>query len=236
LYVSKHEDSNAINILTDLTEQFASSPLSEKAKTMIDVLHRRKEIESYLTNLQITRLPEDEPSPIVNLNPIENIVEKKEIRKADSVVSKPANKAAQQHVVDTVQAVASNRSYSFQPTDQQFVGILLTKVDPVYANETKNAFNRYNQMNFYNQKINVSNTKVSDSLNLVLLGPFSDAASALMYVDKVQPKAAGIIIPWLKPEKYSFTIISQPNLDILNDTKDLDGYKAVIHAALPAKF
>lgn len=235
-FVSRHEDSTAINTLNSLTEQFASSPLSEKAKTMIDVLKRRKEIETYLTNLKITRLPDDEPAPIVNLNPVENIIEKKEMKKVDSIVSKPTNKAAEQHVIDTVKTITSKRGYVFQPTDQQFVGILLNKVDPVYANETKNAFNRYNQMNFYNQKINVSNTKISDSLNLVLLGPFSDAASALIYVNKVKPKAAGIIIPWLKPEKYSFTIISQPNLDILNDTKDVEGYKAVIHSALPDKF
>ena len=74
-------------------------------------------------------------------------------------------------------------------------------------------------MNFYNQKINVSSSKLNDSLNIVLLGPFSDAASALIYVDKVKPQAAGVIIPWLKPDKYNFTIISQPNLDILNRYK-----------------
>jgi hypothetical protein len=48
---------------------------------MIDVLSRRSEIEDYLTNLQITRLPEDEPSPIVDLNPVAKISEKKEIKK-----------------------------------------------------------------------------------------------------------------------------------------------------------
>jgi len=69
-----------------------------------------------------------------------------------------------------------------------------------------------------------------------LLGPFADAASATIYLDKVKPKAPGVIIPWLKPEKYSFTIISQPNLDILNDTKDLNGYKALLEKVLPGKF
>jgi hypothetical protein len=77
---------------------------------------------------------------------------------------------------------------------------------------------------------------VNDSLNVVLLGPFTDAASALIYVDKVKPKAASMIIPWLKPEKYNFTIISQPNLDILNDTKDVNGYKSLMEKVLPGKF
>jgi hypothetical protein len=113
---------------------------------------------------------------------------------------------------------------------------MLNKVDPVYANETRNAFNRYNQINFYNQKINITSAKLNDSLSLVLLGPFTDAASAMIYVDKIKPKAPSEIIPWLKPEKYSFTIISHPNLDVLNDTKDVNGYKALIEKVLPGKF
>jgi outer membrane protein assembly factor BamD (BamD/ComL family) len=235
-YVSKHDDSTAINTLTSLTQQFGSSPLSQKAETMIDVLHRRSEIESYLTNLQVTRLSDDEPSPVVNLNPVENIIDKKEIKKADSVVTKPVTKVAQQKT-DTVKSISgAAKTFVFNASDQQFVGIILNKVDPVYASETKNAFNRYNQSNFYNQRINVTNTKLNDSLNIVLLGPFTDAASALIYVDKVKPKTAGQIIPWLKPDKYSFTIISQSNLDVLNDTKDMNGYKSLMDKVLPGKF
>jgi outer membrane protein assembly factor BamD (BamD/ComL family) len=234
-YVSKREDSVAIDKLTSLTSQFASSPLSQKAQTMIDVLGRRQEIEAYLTNLQITRLPEDEPSPVVDLNPVENLVDKKEIKK-DSVVSKPANKVANPNV-DTLKTISGAvRTYVFNASDPQFVAIMLNKVDPVYANEARNAFNRYNQINLYNQKINVASSKVNDTLNVVLLGPFSDAATAMIYVNKVKPQAAGTIIPWLKPEKYNFTIISQSNLDILNDTKDLQGYKSLIEKVLPGKF
>ena len=234
-YVSKREDSSAINTLTDITQQFASSPLSQKAQTMIDVLHRRKDIESYLTNLQITRLSDDEPSRVINLNPVENLVDKKEIKR-DSVVSKAADKTANPHV-DSIKAISGAlKSYVFTATDQQFVGIILNKVDPVYANETKNAFNRYNKMNFYSQTIGVSSSKINDSLNIVLLGPFTDAASALIYVDKVKPYTAGTIIPWLKQDKYSFTIISQSNLDFLNSTQDLQGYKSLIDKVLPGKF
>ncbi len=234
-FVSRHDDSSAIKTLTQLKSQFASSPLSQKAQTMIDVLRRRKEIETYLANLKITRLPEDEPSPVVDLNPVENIVEKKEIKK-DSVVTKPANKTASV-ATDTIKTVSGAvRTFVFNAADQQFVGIILNKVDPVYATETGNAFNRYDQINFYNQKINITHAKLNDSLNLVLLGPFADAASAMIYVDKVKPKASGEIIPWLKPEKYSFTIISQPNLDILNNNKDINGYKSLIEKVLPGKF
>jgi tetratricopeptide (TPR) repeat protein len=234
-YVSKHEDSVAIETLTSLISQFAGSPLATKAQTMIDVLKRRPEIEAYLTNLQITRLSEDETSPIVNLNPVENIIEKKELKK-DSVVNKGVTAVAKPNVDSMKQIGGAVRTYVFNASEQQFVGIILTNVDPVYANETRNAFNRYNQANFYNQKIDVASSKLSDSISVVLLGPFTDAASALIYVDKVKPNASTMIIPWLKPEKYSFTIISQPNLDVLNSTKDINSYKALIEKVLPGKF
>ena len=234
-YVSKREDSTAINKLTALNTQFAGTPLAQKAQTMINVLKKRKEIETYLTNLKVTRLPDDEPSPIVNLNPVENLVEKKQIKK-DSIVSSPVKKVAQQKV-DTVKSITgAAKTYVFNASDSQYVGIILNKVDPVYANETRNAFNRYNQANLYNQKINITSNKLNDSLNVVLLGPFTDAASALVYVDKVKPQTAGTIIPWLKPDKYSFTIISQTNLDIMNNTKDVQGYKSLIEKVLPGKF
>ena len=122
-FVSKHDDTTAISTLTDLTNEFATSPLSQKAQTMIEVLRRRGEIENYLTNLQITRLPDDEPSAIVNLNPVENLVEKKEIKK-DSLVNKPVTVIAKPNV-DTLKTITGNvNTYVFNANDQQFVAIL----------------------------------------------------------------------------------------------------------------
>ncbi len=234
-FISKHEDSAAIETLTSLTSQFAESPLSEKAQIMIDVLNRRSEIEAYLTNLQITRLTEDESSPVVDLNPVENIIDKKEIKR-DSIVSNPVDKTVKANV-DSLKTISGTvRTYVFNPSEQQFVAVLLNKVDPVYANETRNAFSRYNQINYYNQKINVTSSKFNDSLNIVLVGPFSDAATAVIYYDKVKPKAPSVIIPWLKPEKYSFTMISQSNFDVLTETKDIEGYKLLMEKMLPGKF
>ena len=46
-YVKQQEDSIAINRLQSLSTAFPKSPLAEKAITMIDVLKRRKQIESH---------------------------------------------------------------------------------------------------------------------------------------------------------------------------------------------
>lgn len=239
-YMNERQDSVAIDKLSNLQQRAAGTPLAEKAERMIDVLNRRDEIESYLTQLQIERYKDDEPAPVINLTPIQTTIQKKEIIPAkDSVVTKPGVITQQAKVItDTAKAEtkAIIRSYTYNPLDGQFAAIVMDNVAPVYINESKNAFSRYNQANFYNQKINVTIQKIDDRYSLVLMGPFKDAADASIYTDKVKPQASGRIIPWLKSDKYSFIIISQYNLDVLSETKDMDGYRSLLQEALPGKF
>ena len=140
--------------------------------------------------------------------------------------------------VDTTNKVAAPviRSYQFNAKDSQFVTILLDKVAPVFVNEARNAFNKYNQINFYNQKLNITTAPIDERYSLVLIGPFTDAAVAVEYVDKVRPATGSRILPWLTPDKYTYTIISQSNLALMKDIKDVDSYKQLIDKVLPGKF
>lgn len=234
-YVTKREDSTAIEKLTNLQTMYAQTPLAEKAETMIDVLGRRQEIEAYLTNLQIKRY-EDSDMPFVDLNPSKPVFERKEI-KQDSSVTKPVTEISKPTVDTTTKVIAPVlKTYQFNPRDSQYVTILLDKVAPVFVNEARNAFNKYNQINFYNQKLNISTTPIDDRYSLVLIGPFTDAAVAVEYVDKVKPVTGSRILPWLTPDKYTYTIISQNNLDLMKDIKDVESYKKIIDTALPGKF
>ena len=85
-YIKERQDSVAINKLNDLQKTHSTSPLAGKAKTMVDVLKRRAEIEKYLTDLQITRMPEDSIGniPEVVAIPERKLVSKAEMDKADS--------------------------------------------------------------------------------------------------------------------------------------------------------
>lgn len=233
-YVSVHEDSTAINRLTNLQTLTTDTAFAEKATTMIDVLHRRREIETYLTNLQIKRYEEDE-TPIINLTQLQPTIKKVEVTR-DSVKSNPVTQQAATKVDTAGKAPTIVRTYEFNPKDQQYVVILLDKVAPVYINEAKNAFTRYNQINFYSQKLNITPVKLDDRYNLVLVGPFEDAVAAVNYVDKTKPQTTGRILPWLTPDKYSYGIMSQSNLDIMQETKDVDSYKKLLEKVLPGKF
>jgi len=69
-HIKQEEDSLAIEQLTNIKSKFPDHGLAGKATIMIDVLKRRKEIEAYLTNLEVTRNEDDDlmaktlPTPI----------------------------------------------------------------------------------------------------------------------------------------------------------------------------
>jgi hypothetical protein len=69
-----------------------------------------------------------------------------------------------------------------------------------------------------------------------MIGPFTNALAATQYVDKTKPLVSGRILPWLTPDKYSYSIISESNLGVLKDNKDLEGYKKLLHSVLPNEF
>ncbi len=234
-YVANRDDSTAISRLGNISTLYPKTSLAEKAATMIDVLRRRSEIEKYLTNLQITRYPDDTATQVVDLTSVKPTIQKVEVEN-DSLVSNPVKQTAKTQVDSSQKAPATIKSFEFNAKDQQYVVILLDKVDPVYINEARNAFNRYNQITFYDQKIDLIPVKLDERYNLVLIGPFSDAVSAVNYVDKTKPVTTTRIIPWLTADKYSYAIISESNLSLLKDTKDVEGYKNLLEKVLPGKF
>ncbi|MDQ2751506.1 MAG: tetratricopeptide repeat protein [Bacteroidota bacterium] len=238
-YVSEHNDSAALRELQNIEIQFTKSPLAVKAATMIDVLRRRREIENYLTKLQVTRNEDSSGSPIINLNSTEVTANKPVRVHTDSIVSQPPPVAKAPVIkTDTTSAKPTvAKAFKYNPADPQFIALLLDKVAPVFASEAKNAFNRYDKQTFYNMpQLNANNVKLDDRYNLVLIGPFTDAVAAFDYIDKVKPITAGKILPWLTPDKFGFTMISQANLDLLNENKDVEGYKKLIQKAVPGKF
>lgn len=247
-YVKQREDSTAIRVLTNLQTLHPDSELAPKAKIMVDVLKRRTEIENYLTNLevnasdrQLTNSPKQNttpanPSPAIPkpVAPVSGNV-KDTLPKAKVPDVKP-NVPVMKDTVSAVVKPTVVKDFSFIAADQHFVVVLLDKVNDVYVSEAGNAFNRYNREVFYNQKITISPVKIDDRYNMVLQGPFDNAAAAIAYIDKVKPVTKGRILPWLDAAKYSFIVISNANLELLKTNKDMDAYQQLIRQAFPDKF
>lgn len=234
--IKQRNDSVAKQSLQTLISQDPNAPMAMKAQRMIDVLNRRREIEDELNRYQITAPQKDTVAKevVVIIPPI----------KKDTIAITPKNDMViipPKHIVDTtarkpiVQPKASS-VYKFDAGMKHYAMIILDKVDPLFVNEVKNAFNRYNKEVYYNQTYDITTVDFDADKKLVLIGNFANAQEVVDYIQKSKRIAANEIIPWLKADKYSFSIMTDTNLPILLDKKDLGQYKQFLDQNLPGKF
>jgi tetratricopeptide (TPR) repeat protein len=303
--IRARRDPQARSILSTIQAKWPKTPIAAKAANLLDVLSRRKEIEDYLTRLQVTRAKDEDSIVVDNTKPTPAPDNRPRLVRNDSnllIKNKPAagkpgagidklktdsaamNKivmdssrmtqlrqlqdslkaaaikasndsaraAAIRHATDSINAVMArikdstdrlaanlrslNSVFSLAPDKPHSVLIVLNKVDPVYVNETKNAFSRYNTEEYYSQQLTTASSDLTDSIKMVVIGSFGNANDALDYLQKAKALAPRQIVPWLPAGKYSFLIISGPNLDLLLNNKDLSAYRKFLQAAYPGKF
>ena len=218
-HVKNRDDSAAIKGLQTIIDNNPTSPLKEKAATMIDVLKRRAEIETYLTSLEITRAGEDKPI---------------KVDEKPKAVIKPTTPVIKDSVKKTIPPLTSG-PFVMSVTSPHHVLMIMNKVDQVYVTEARNAFNRYNRQNYYGQTINIIKDVLDAENNLLVISSFADAATALLYYDKIKRNAAAEI-SWLPANKYSFLIITDENLQLLKTNKNLTGYKNLLNTQFPNRF
>jgi len=317
-YIHVQQDSAARVVLNHIINRYTGTPIAEKAKTFLDVLSRRKQIEAYLTHLQIERAKEDsvvtfddrslsrtidssrtrkQPTAdttevavakrnLGNLQPgrqkredsARNVAPRPKIDNTQlaQIKASASQLAMLQRQMDSLETVArkaqadslanatarsrldsirnvlqkfrtdserlvkrlqSQQSmFTFSPDQPHNVALLVTKVDPVYVTETRNAFNRYDRENYYNQPMTINNASFDDSTKLVVIGGFANASAALAYLEQARKLAPREIIPWLPVTKYSFIIITDDNLERLKSSKDLPEYRKFLSAFFPGKF
>ena len=235
-YIKQRDDAKATEILNAVIAQGPNTPMAAKAKTMIDVLSRRQKIENELANLNIQRAEEPKPVYVDTTTQQDTVVitplpqKEKPIEIPKVTDEKPVLKTA-----DTVANKPIISSYTFKPEDKYYAVVILSKVDMVWVNETKNAFNIYNRGKFYNRQFEYNVNQLNPEYKLLLIGSFDNAQAAADYVQSVKPVSKSQIIPWLAEEKYSYTI-SASNLEILKTQQDIGLYKQFIEKNLPGKF
>lgn len=243
-YVSERQDSIAKTKLNTLVQRFPTSPIQPQAQLMLHILSQRKEIETYLTNLQITKL--EDTDEVFTRKGIDeqyqvNIEKKQEVKVKDSITA-PITQKTVFNIPKVAGAPIDTSSkngippYIISVDSAHYVMILLDKVARVFATETGNAFNKFNRQNYNNQNLGMRIQPLDDRYQLALIGPFKDAGDAYIYIDKVAPITPVRILPWLGKDKYSFSMISERNLQILLQYKNLADYQAKLHDVLPGKF
>lgn len=231
-YVKQKDDVNAIATLNKIISQYPSSPMAAKALTMIDVLNRRDEIEKELAALKVERTI---PKPVVKTDTVTTVIPQKPVE-IKPVIEKPIEQKPVITKTDSIVTKPIITPFVLKPEDKHQVMILLHKVDNVWGNEAKNAFNLYNRGKYYNWTFTLDLVPLSGEYKLLLIGEFENLQAAIDYVSVVKPISPTQIIPWLKGDKYSFSVISGSNLELLKSTGQIDLYREFINKNLPGKF
>ncbi len=232
-YVKCGYDSEAVNNLNTLIGLYPESPLVAKATALIDVLTRRKEIETYLNNLEVTRVEEDDKILI----PTDQKIERKTIESDKK--SEPKIKGLKSMVKMKDSAISMlpgtfEGVFKWQPDKPHLVVMILKDVDQVYVNEAKVAFQRFNSSNNFSTK-NIVKDALDTKNNLLVFSSFENAEDATSYLDKIK-KVAPTQISWLAASKYMFIIIHEDNLNKLKSNKELDTYRKLLNNQYPGKF
>lgn len=238
-YIKQRQDNKATEILNAIIAKDPKSAMAEKATTMIDVLSRRQKIEDELRGLNVQRMEVKKPTPPdTTFNKVDTAIFTPVVKQPDNnpTVVKPAENKPTVNTIDTLTNRPLVTSYTFKPEDKYFTAIILKKVDMVWVNETKNAFNIYNRGKYYNKQFEYTTITLNPETRLLLIGNFNNAQEAVDYVQTVKPLSPSQIVPWLGADKYSFTIITEANLEILKAQQDINLYKQFIEKNLPGKF
>ncbi len=262
--IKQRNDSIASTILTTLIQQNGGTPIGNKAANLLQVLGRRAQIETELTNLQLdmpaseklavpvtSKLPpvSDKKEPVVTKLPPPNV--KRDTtsvgKKVDAiskdtaavkpvvVIKKPATKPIDTLVKMPVVTKPAS-PYTFHAQTEYYAVVILNRVDAVFAGEARTAFFRYNREKFSDKPLDAILTTYDDANKLILIGNFASAQEAVDYVRKTMPLSPKEIVPWLKSDKYSFTILSKENLQAFIQEKNLGQYQKFLEQNIPVKF
>ena len=237
-YVKQRNDSAAIRTLNDIINQFSGNPLIPKARRLIDVLNRRVQIEDELKNMVVTRATDSSAGRIIT-----PVAVKPTQPKADSSTTQPPVTVIKPPVTTPKDSTAvkpppvkNNTAFSFNANEAHYVVLVLNKVDPVFVNEAKNAFIRYNRDTYYNKTYSADLFQLDTENRFLMIAPFASAADAVKYIDAAKPKTSTEILPWLKGGKYSYLIMTDGNFDLLKANPDLEVYRSFLNQYLPGKF
>ena len=72
-FIRTNQDGEARTVLQSIVNKFARTPMADKAATMLDVLSRRRQIEDYLTKLQIKKATDEDTTAATNFPPTPSV-------------------------------------------------------------------------------------------------------------------------------------------------------------------
>lgn len=239
-YLQSKQDSIATTKLDGIIAQFPDHPLAQKATVIKEVLPRRKEIEAYLTSLEVTREEEDKIiAPVTNAAPKQGPVVSRQPSKTivPTTVQKPAiDSSARTLVAAPPTSVAL--PYQIKADEQQSVAIVLENIDPAYVNEVVYSLSNSPLKNSPQASVEIEKLKLRDKLFLIIIRStnFTSATAAYGYIEYLKPVASKNVLSWLDASTYHYILINDVNLGLLQQDPQLDVYEKILKQTYPGKF
>lgn len=236
-YIKQREDSAAMTTLATIVKDYPKSGMGDKAENLMRVLKNRDSIENYLTNLKVERLPEDSQIVVQEDTRIYGNLPQRLVRNDSNLLPKKITTIEVPELNDEkkLPAPLRNKNFIFDPYASQNVVMVLTKVDPIYSSEARNAFVRYTKSKFYNRNIDIRKDTLDADRVILVFSSFVSAEDAMKFLESIKRDAAGEV-SWLPANKYTFYIISDGNLELLKENKKLEDYLDILREKFPGKF
>lgn len=199
-----------------------------QATAIRDVLNNKQQIVDYLGNLQISR-DSSYVGPIDENVSIRYPWQRQQQQLTDSAalaVNKPAtDSVAVAPPPPPPPPVTPYKLGEEKAAIPHFVVMYFNRVSKVLLDEAVTQFSKYNAEKHADQKVETSSFALTPTEIMVIFRLFPTEESALAYFDEIVKTASSAIIPRIKPTEYKFFIISRDNFILLNNTKDITGYR-----------
>lgn len=222
------EDEGKAAIGSVITKYPGDAAILTQAKSIQEALERRQELTEYLTKLEITRdssgvthvdenirirYPWQTPQP----NMADSLALKAKLDSAAAAANVPPPPPAKP--VTPYQLGAEKASIP------HFVVVHFDRVSKVLIDEAVAQFTKYNTDKYPASQLQTSTYALTPTEIMVIVRLFPDENKALDYFDEISRVASETIIPRIRPTDYRLFIISRENFILLNNTKDIEGYR-----------
>ena len=213
MYAQQRMDSAAIVLLDSIILQNTNEKIRDRSKNILEELKNRKQTESYLTNLNISKEMLDTSALVITAAiPIENASIVKEV---PNVIS--AEK--------TAAPIIALLPFTNDSSEQYYIAFATQKVSAAFVKEMQTAFTYLNNDEFIKQKLNVTYVQFNENSYIVWIGPFVNNLDAKTYINKVKPRLSSEIISFVPSKQYEIYLLSKSNLLLIKDEADLKQYQ-----------
>lgn len=210
MYAQLRMDSTALALLDQLVVQSLSEPIKAKAKSIITEINNRKKTEQYLQNLKIVKISK----PTIQAEA--QVIEPKKM-----IV--PIKKDTSTAII--VKETENQLIFTQDSLEQHYIALQTMNVSAVFVKEIQNALKDVHAEEFRKQNLAVTFVQFAEQSYIVWIGPFTNAAEGIQYVNKIKPRLSTEIISFIPKKQYNLTLIGKSNILQINNQSQLDQYR-----------